>query len=266
MSSTPSLLDALKTESVETSLTSTNSPTPPTPSSPVAFEIKILFDPKLGKVLFATTDSTFVQLLYGFMSFPISALSLLDAGAITQMCESLKKLQFPDIRDDFDKTHIFKAKPTTCPLPDPKLMALMNGDCSSDYTFCEDDFKHKSVYSCKSCKPFYVTRNPETPCYKCSMAMNNELIYVRAAAKAWNDEAGGGYVNPNSTFKIFDNMDIKLQNGLFDILDLAEGYDMSELESITLPITEESVCILFIVSYIYIMILCRITSLNVILL
>lgn len=245
----PSLLDALNTEYAETALTSTNSPTPPTPSSPVTFEIKILFDPKSGKVLFATTDSTFVLLLYGFMSFPISALSLLDAGAMTHMCESLKNLQFPDIRAGFDKKNIFKATPTTCPLPDPKLMALMNGDCSSDYTFCEEDFKHKSVYSCQSCKPFYVTRNPETPCYKCSTAMNTELIYVRAAAKDWNDSAGGGYVNPEAKFKIFDNMDIKLHNNLVDIFDLTEGYDLSELETITVPITEASVCILFIHIY-----------------
>ncbi|KAM5556157.1 hypothetical protein ABKV19_023845 [Rosa sericea] len=225
----------------------TNFPAPTTPSSPVTLEIKILFHSKSGKVVLATADSRFVQLLYGFMLFPVStALNMLDAGAITALCESLKQLENPHIRDGFDKTQIFKAKPTTFPLPDPKLIALMNGDCSADFAVSEDDFYYQpTAYSCENCPLSYLTRDPKSRCKSCYNIMDTKVIPVHSASKASNEAAGGGFVKHDTRFVISDNMDIKAQDCDFDMVQLTEGYDVSELETIRLPITELSVLLLF---------------------
>lgn len=226
---------------------SSSSPNPPLDeNSQTDLKLLFLYDIKNRKVVLAEAGADFVDMLFGFLGFPITSLGKVKAGAMTRICESLASLGGEAIQPGFNNTDFFDMKPTFEGQHN-RLITFLKRESPSSGSLARDDFKETPLFTCGTCTfdsdlfPYYVTTDPKTLCGTCRKGMKKELLYADARDV-------GGIARSSLKFLIFDNMEMKPARDCLETFDLVKkmGFNWANLKPKELALTVKMVCALFI--------------------
>ncbi|XP_061995729.1 uncharacterized protein LOC133713715 [Rosa rugosa] len=197
-------------------------------------KLHFLYDIKKRKIVLAEARANLVDILFGFLGFPISSLSKLEVGAMPQICKSLASLEGDIIQPGFNNCEFFELKPTREGWHN-RVLTLLNG-------IPGDDFKDIPLFLCRNCTfeirliPYYVTTDPATLCGTCRNPMDKEVPYDHG-----NRDDRGIVARGSLRFLIFDDMKMKPASDYLDTFDLVKGmgFNWGELKKKELTLTSE---------------------------
>ncbi|KAI9157622.1 hypothetical protein LWI28_025439 [Acer negundo] len=181
-------------------------------------KLKLLFDSKSKKVLFAEAGKDFVDFLFYLLSLPVSTVVRLlkdegEVGCLSDLYNSLENLNDTYIQPTQNKTDLLYHKSFLCGSEFPLLL--------SD----SDQYSTRNVYMCPRSKSSYDIRHvsdvPNYMCPHCNEKMNVKISLVNSSSSAppkssdtsstssGNSTADGGFVKGVVTYMVMDNLEVK---------------------------------------------------------
>ncbi|KAK0591480.1 hypothetical protein LWI29_002705 [Acer saccharum] len=182
-------------------------------------KLKLLFDPKSKKVLFAEAGKDFVDFLFYLLSLPVSTVVRLlkdegEVGCLSDLYNSLENLNDTYIQPTQNKTDLLYHKSSLCGSEFPLLL--------SD----NDQYSTRNVYMCPSSNNSYNTRHvsdvPNYMCPHCNEKMNVKISLVNSSSSAPPNSSDtsstsigkstgddGGFVKGVVTYMVMDNLEVK---------------------------------------------------------
>ncbi|KAK0592460.1 hypothetical protein LWI29_019538 [Acer saccharum] len=192
-------------------------------------KLKLFIDTKSNKVLFAEADKDFVDLIFYFISLPVSTVVRLlnkksQVGCLDDLYAGIENLSDTYMQKDRNKEYLFNPKgPISCNVI-PSLLS---------------DLKSSKVYMCNCYSNSVLAYAPQLRCTNCSRDLSAEISDVVShvvghksnhddrAGKSNNDDSAG-FVKSMVTYMVMDNLEVTDNSGI----SLLKKFNVKELNQV----------------------------------
>ncbi|XP_059665741.1 uncharacterized protein LOC132311708 [Cornus florida] len=187
--------------------------------------LKLLIDPKAGKVLFAEAGKDFVDFLFNLLSLPVgTVVRLLTSdtmvGCIGNLYQSVQNLNEGYMQPNQNKDLLLKP---TAPTSVPNVPLLLPRDCVSSAA--------GKFYNCGGGHS-YMTNKAGTRCPSSKHGMSTEIPFVAPANEEVTSTGEGGYVKGLVTYMVSDDLSVTPMSMIsgVSLLNKCNVMKMDELE------------------------------------